>query len=95
VPIWDNSTQHKDALKHELLVARKGWMTVFRLQAYDPHSISLQGLWANRKNYLGKLAGLPVPALADLAHTRVKKMQYRPDFLDCFMADTGLTWTSL
>ena len=34
-----------------------------------------------------------VEALADLTRTRLKKMQYRPDVLDGFIAETGLTWT--
>jgi putative transposase len=41
------------------------------------------------------LAACTVDALADLTRTRPKKMkmQYRPDALDGFITETGLTWT--
>jgi putative transposase len=48
-------------------------------------------VWANLKNDLGNLEACTVDALADLTHTRLKKMQYRPDLLDGFIAETGLT----
>ncbi|MEU2585299.1 hypothetical protein ABZ612_20525 [Streptomyces avermitilis] len=50
-------------------------------------------MWANLKNDLGNLAACTVDALADLTRTRLKKMQYRPDLLDGFIAEAGLTWT--
>ncbi|MEU3342202.1 hypothetical protein [Streptomyces sp. NPDC006668] len=40
--------------------------------------------------------GISPPArwfLADFTRTRLKKMRYRPDFLDGFIAETGLTRT--
>jgi len=93
VLVWDNSTQHKDALMRELLAARERWLTVFRLPAYAPDLNPAEGVWANLKNDLGNLAACTVDALADLTRTRMKKMQYRPDLLDGFIAETGLTWT--
>ncbi|MFE4581702.1 transposase [Streptomyces chartreusis] len=33
--MWDNSTQHTDAVMRELLAARKDWLTVFHLPAYS------------------------------------------------------------
>ena len=34
VLVWDNATQHKDAVMRELLEARSTWLTVFRLPPY-------------------------------------------------------------
>lgn len=76
----------------ELLAARKRWLTVFRPPAYAPDLNPAEGVWANLKNDLGNLAACTVDALADLTRTRLKKMQYRPDLLDGFIAETGLTW---
>ncbi|MER6076246.1 hypothetical protein ABT187_47530 [Streptomyces sp. NPDC001817] len=50
-------------------------------------------MWANLKNDLGNLAACTVDALAAFTRTRLKKMQYRPDLLDGFITETGLTWT--
>jgi putative transposase len=75
----------------ELLeAARERWLTVFRLPAYAPDLNPAEGVWANLKNDLGNLAACTVDALADLTRTRLKKMQYRPDLLDGFIAETGL-----
>ncbi|KKD09722.1 hypothetical protein TN53_01675 [Streptomyces sp. WM6386] len=91
VLLWDNSTQHKDTLMRELLAARKPWLTVFRFPPYSPDLNPAEGVWANLKNDLGNLAACTVDALADLARTRLKRIQYRPDLLDGFIAETGLT----
>ena len=93
VLVWDNSTQHTDALMRELLAARRRWLTVFRLPANAPDLNPAEGVWANLKNHLGNLAACIVDALADLTRTRLKKLQYRSDLLDGFIAETGLTWT--
>lgn len=50
-----------------------------------------EGIWANVKNSLGNLAACTVDALAALARIRLKRMQYRPDPLNGFIAETGLT----
>ncbi|MFC5672228.1 IS630 family transposase, partial [Streptomyces incanus] len=49
-----------------------------------------EGVWANLKNSLGNLAACTTDELAALARTRLKKMQYRPDLLDGFIAEAGL-----
>ncbi|MEV0694679.1 transposase [Streptomyces sp. NPDC050388] len=90
VLVWDNSTQHKDAQMRQLLAKRKKWLTVFRLPAYTTELNPAEGVWANLKNTLGNLAACTTDELAALARTRLKKMQYRPDLLDGFIAETGL-----
>jgi hypothetical protein len=79
----------------EVLAARKRWLTVFRLPAYAPDLNPAEGMWANLENDLGNLAACTVDALADLTRTRLEKMQYRHDFLDGFIAETGLLDTTM
>ncbi|MDQ0987938.1 transposase [Streptomyces sp. V2I9] len=94
VLVWDNSTQHVDALLRRLPSARSGWLTVYRLPPYAPDLNPAEGVWANLKHDLGNLAACTVDQLADLTHTRLKRMQYRADLLDGFIAETSLTMTS-
>ncbi|WOT32671.1 hypothetical protein R5U08_00175 [Streptomyces coeruleorubidus] len=43
---------------------------------------------------LGNLAPCGIDDLAGLVRTRLKRVQYRPDLLDGFIAETGLITTS-
>ncbi|MEV6107820.1 transposase [Streptomyces sp. NPDC051940] len=90
VLVWDNATQHVDARASG---GRERWLTVFRLPPYAPDLNPAVGIWAHLKNDLGHLAACTIDTLADLARTRLKTMQYRPDLLDGFIAETGLTLT--
>ncbi|MBP2055619.1 hypothetical protein J2Z21_008635 [Streptomyces griseochromogenes] len=47
-------------------------------------------MWAHLKDSLGNLAPCSIDELAALTRTRLKRMQYRPDVLDGFIAETGL-----
>ncbi|EST36769.1 hypothetical protein M878_00570 [Streptomyces roseochromogenus subsp. oscitans DS 12.976] len=47
-------------------------------------------MWAHLKKSLGNLAPCSIDDLADLVRTRLKRMQYRPDLLDGFIAETKL-----
>jgi transposase len=86
---WDNLTTHHDAAMRELIAAR-GWLTVFRFPTYAPELNPVEGVWANLKNGLGNLAARSIDQLAVLVKTRLKRMQYRPDLIDAFIAETGL-----
>lgn len=90
VLVWDNSTQHIDAAMRELLDQRD-WLTVFRFPAYTPDLNPAEGVWAHLKKSLANLAAGSIDQLAALARTRLKRMQYRPELLDGFIAETGLT----
>ncbi|MEW1914911.1 transposase [Kitasatospora sp. NPDC085895] len=88
-----NSTQHTDAAMRELLAARSSWLTVFHLPPYAPDLNPAEGVWAHLKKSLGNLAARTLDQLAALVRTRLKRMQYRPDLLDGFIAETGLVLT--
>ncbi|MCX5233216.1 IS630 family transposase [Streptomyces sp. NBC_00233] len=94
VLVWDNATQHKDAVMRELIEARSAWLTVFRLPPYTPDLNPAEGVWAHLKKSLANLAACTIRQLAAKARTRLKKMQYRPDLLNGFIRETGLIFTS-
>ncbi|UQA96288.1 transposase [Streptomyces halobius] len=63
----------------------------FPLPPYAPDLNPAEGIWTNLKNGLGNLAPSTLDSLAGLARSRLKAMQYRPDMLDGFIAEIGLT----
>ncbi|MFE7393195.1 transposase [Streptomyces sp. NPDC057582] len=89
VLVWDNSTQHVDAAMRAL-IAERAWLTSFQLPSYAPELNPEEGVWARLKGSLANLAACTTDQLAALAKTRLKRMQYRPDLLDGFIAETGL-----
>lgn len=46
--------------------------------------------WAHVKHSLANLAGVALDRLAPLVHSRIKRLQHRPDVLDGFLAGAGL-----
>jgi hypothetical protein len=93
VLLWDNSTAHTDTAMQRLLQARRSWLTVFRFPPYAPELNPAEGVWAHLKRSLANLAACTTGQLAALARNRLKKMQYRTDLLDGFIAETGLVLT--
>jgi putative transposase len=93
VLVWDNSRQHTDTAMRDLLAQRTDWLTVFHLPPYAPDLNPAEGVWSNLKNSLGNLAACTLDTLAQLTRTRLKKMQYRPELLNGFIAETGHTLT--
>ncbi|WP_374225353.1 hypothetical protein [Streptomyces sp. AC602_WCS936] len=65
-------------------------MTVFRFPIYTPDLNPAECVWADLKKSLGSLAPCSIDDLAGLVRTRLKRMQYRPDLLDGFIAEAGL-----
>ena len=50
-------------------------------------------VWSHLKRSLANLAKHNLSQLTALVKTRLKRMQYRPGFLDGFLASTGLDLT--
>jgi putative transposase len=89
VLVWDNATYHVDAAMRALIAGRT-WLTVYRLPPYAPELNPTEGVWSHLKRGLGNLAARTTDQLATLVRTRLRQMQYRPDLLDGFIAETGL-----
>ena len=66
--------------------AHPGWLTEVRLPAYAPDLNPAEGVRANMKNGLGNLAVRDVDQLAAVVKNRLKRIQYRPQLIDGFLA---------
>jgi len=51
----------------------------------------IEGVWANMKNGLGNLMAHDVDQLAAIIKNQLKRIQYRPELIGGFLAQTGLT----
>jgi transposase len=89
---WDNLNTHISAAMREFITAHQKWLTVVRMPAYAPELNPVEGVWANLKNGLGNLAVRGVDQLAAVVKNRLKRVQYRPDLIDGFLAQTGLAF---
>ena len=89
VLVWDRLNTHVSHKMRDLINAR-AWLTVFTLPAYAPELNAVEYLWAHVKHSLANLASVALDRLAALVRNRLKRLQYRPDVLDGFLAGTGL-----
>jgi hypothetical protein len=87
---WDNLNTHVSAVMRRFLDAHADWLTVIRLPAYAPDLNPTEGVWAYLKRDLGNLVACTVDQLAATVKTLLKRIQYRPELIDGFLAQTGL-----
>jgi putative transposase len=90
VLVWDNLNTHLSTVMQTFVDTHADWLTVVRLPGYAPELNPTDGVWANLKNGLGNLAAHSIDDLARMVRTRLKRMQYRPDLINGFLAETGL-----
>lgn len=89
---WDNLNTHVSGVMQEFITAHTAWLTVVRMPAYAPELNPVEGMWANLKNGLGNLAVRSVDQLAAVVKNRLKRIQYRPELINGFLAQTGLSF---
>jgi DDE superfamily endonuclease len=89
VLVWDNLNRHISKAMRDYL-ARRRWLTVYRLPAYASELNPTEGVWSNLKGRLGNLAARSVDHLAAAVTSILKRIQYRPDLIAGFVAGTGL-----
>jgi hypothetical protein len=89
VLVWDRLNTHVSHAMRELISQRE-WLTVFLLPAYAPDLNPVEWVWAHVKRSLANLAVVALDQLEVLVRNRLKRLQYRPDTLDGFIAGTGL-----
>jgi hypothetical protein len=90
VVIWDNLNTHISAAMRQLITARN-WLHVVQLPPYAPDLNPTESVWSHVKRSLGNLAVTGVDHLAAIVRNRLKRIQYRPELLNGFLAHTGLT----
>ncbi|MGW5680032.1 IS630 family transposase [Streptomyces sp. NPDC003860] len=90
VLVWDRLNTHVSHAIREL-TAERDWLTVFLLPAYAPDLNPVEWVWAHVKRSLANLAVVALDRLEALVRNRLKRLQYRPDTLNGFIAGTGLT----
>jgi DDE superfamily endonuclease len=90
VLIWDNLNTHISAEIRERMAARP-WLHVIRLPTYAPELNPAEGVWSHLKRGMGNLAVTGVDHLHQIVRHRLKRIQYRADLIDGFLAQTGLT----
>ncbi|MER5535381.1 transposase [Streptomyces mirabilis] len=89
VLVWDRLNTHVSHAMREL-IAERAWLTVFLLPAYSPDLNPVEWVWAHVKRSLANLAVVALDRPEALVRNRLKRLQYRPDTLDGFIAGTGL-----
>jgi putative transposase len=88
--IWDNLNVHCSAAMRRFCDAHSDWLTVVQLPHYAPELNATEGVWAHLKRDLGNLLAGTVDELAASAKRLLKRIQYRPELIDGFRAQTGL-----
>src|SRR3954453_8586641 len=88
--IWDNLNVHRSAVMGAFCDAHSDWLTVVSLPAYAPELNATEGVWAYVKRDLGNLLAGSIDELAASAKRLLKRIQYRPELIDGFRAQTGL-----
>jgi transposase len=89
VLIWDNLTTHVSAAMRELIAARD-WLQVIRLPAYAPDLNPAEHVWSHVKRGLGTLIVHGIDQLVAVVKNRLKRIQYRSELIDAFVAHAGL-----
>ncbi|MGW9436085.1 IS630 family transposase [Streptomyces sp. NPDC055607] len=89
VLVWDRLNTHVSHAMRDL-IAERAWLTVFLLPAYSPDLNPVEWVWAHVKRSLANLAVVALDRLEALVRNRLKRLQYRPETLDGFIAGTGL-----
>jgi putative transposase len=90
---WDNLNTHVSGVMRAFTGAHQDWLTVVQLPAaYAPDLNPVEGAWPNMKNSLGNLGSCSTPdQLAATVKNRLKRIQYRPELITGFLAQTGLS----
>jgi transposase len=94
VLVWDNLNTHVSKVMRDLIAARD-WLTVFQLPSYASELNPVESAWALLKRSLANLVKRSLAELTAMVKTRLRRMQYRPDLLESFLARTRLDLTPL
>lgn len=89
--VWDRLNTYRSKTMQQMIAARD-WLTVVLLPSYAPDLNPAEAVWSHLKRSLANLAAVSIDKLEALVRNRLKSLQYRPDTLNGFLAETGLTF---
>jgi hypothetical protein len=89
--IWDNSNTHTSALMHRFLDAHQDWLTVVRLPPTTPPTATRPKACGRTSNATSATSSPGASTSSRHGQTLLKRIQYRPELIDGFLAPTGLT----
>jgi transposase len=75
----------------QITEAREDWLTVIQLPGYAPDLNAVEGAWSAMKSGLGNHAAATPGQLEALVRSRLRATQRRPDLINAFLGQTGLT----
>jgi transposase len=91
IVVGDNLNTHRSKKMRAFTDARADWLTVVHLPGYAPDLNAVEGAWASMKSSLGNHAARTLDELEAMVRTRLRNIQRRPDLIDAFLGQTGLT----
>ena len=91
IVVWDNLNTHRSSKMRAFTDARTSWLTVIRLPGYAPDLNAVEGAWASMKAGLGNHAATTLDELEAMVRSRLRSIQRRPDLINAFIGQTGLT----
>ena len=89
--VWDNLNTHRSKKMRAFTEAHPDWLTVVHLPGYAPDLNAVEGAWATMKSSLGNHAATTLDELESMVRSRLRKIQRRPDLINAFLGQTGLT----
>lgn len=88
--VWDNLSAHRSRWMRAAIEARE-WLEVEYLPFYAPELNPVEDVWSHLKGTgLANLAALSFAELSEAVRSGLRRLRYRPDLLDGFLAHTGL-----
>jgi putative transposase len=91
VLVWDNLNTHRSQKMRQFTEANSAWLTVVHLPGYAPDLNAVEGAWASMKSTLGNHAATTLDELEAMVRRRLRSIQRRPDLINAFLGQTGLT----
>ncbi|WTL64425.1 transposase [Streptosporangium sp. NBC_01495] len=88
--VWDSLPEHVSTQMRAWIAAQQDWLLVYRFPAYAPDLNPAESVWSNLRTKLFNFTAHSIDDLARLIKNRLKPLQYRPDLLNGFIAETGI-----
>ncbi|WP_433380102.1 IS630 family transposase [Streptosporangium sp. CA-115845] len=88
--VWDSLPEHVSARMRAWIANQKDWLPVYRFPPYAPDLNPAEGIWAALRTKLFNFTVDDIDQLTALIKNRLKPMQYQPELLAGFIAETGL-----